>query len=413
MKLNTTAVRGCKDILPNEMELREKVLNIIKRTYTNNGFNLVKTPILESLDWLNHGDEGENTKLMYKTIKRGADLDLTKQNLSESDLTAEGLKYDQTVPLVRLWCGNREKLTFPFKSIQCDESFRAERPQRGRYRQFTQIDADIIGDDSINAEIDIILTALQSYKNVGLNNIEARISDRRILNGLIQFAGFKDADCVDIAISLDKFDKIGNKGVIDELVAKGYPHNKIVKLVDTISNIKTEGVKALSGMVDDTLIQNMLQIVKAINSNAPKSMSAIFDITIVRGQGYYTGTVFEFYTKEYDYHGALGGGGRYDNMSYKFIGENVPMIGFGLGLEPTLMLIAEHKLLSIDTKKLAILYTTEDSNTLFKYKHQLQSKYDVAIFTKNKNLRAQLEKLKDNGYIGWTDISTKEIKIFD
>lgn len=414
MKISTNPVRGCKEYLPNEMCVRDKVISIIKRTYANNGFNLIKTPILESLEWLTNGDEGENTKLMFKTIKRGAELDLTRTNLTEKNITAEGLKYDQTVPLVRFWCNNREKLTFPFKSIQIDESFRAERPQKGRLRQFTQCDADIIGDGSVNADIDIISTALQAYYNVGLRNVEARISDRRILNAIIDYVGFEKSDQVDIAISLDKFDKIAREGVTNELIEKGYDITKVKKLLDIIIATKTDGVIALNGKIDAELIHNAQLIVDTINQIVPDTMTARFDITIVRGQGYYTGTVFEFYATAYGFNSAIGGGGRYDNMSQKFIGEPVPMVGFGLGLEPTIMLVTEHNLLVSAEKKLALLYSLDNtSKDVFEYKTELQKEYDVAIFLKQKNVRAQLDRLMQNGYVGFVDINKKEIVIFE
>lgn len=414
MKISTNPVRGCKEYLPNEMCVRDKVISIIKRTYANNGFNLIKTPILESLEWLTNGDAGENTKLMFKTIKRGAELDLTRTNLTEKDITAEGLKYDQTVPLVRFWCNNREKLTFPFKSIQIDESFRAERPQKGRLRQFTQCDADIIGDGSVNADIDIISTALQAYYNVGLRNVEARISDRRILNAIIDYVGFEKSDQVDIAISLDKFDKIAREGVTNELIEKGYDNTKVEKLLDIIITTKTDGVIALNGKIDAELIHNAQLIVDTINQIAPDTMTARFDITIVRGQGYYTGTVFEFYATAYGFNSAIGGGGRYDNMSQKFIGEPMPMVGFGLGLEPTIMLVTEHNLLVSAEKKLALLYSLDNtSKDVFEYKTELQKEYDVAIFLKQKNVRAQLDRLMQNGYVGFVDINKKEIVIFE
>lgn len=414
MKISTNPVRGCKEYLPNEMSVRDKVISIIKRTYANNGFNLIKTPILESLDWLTHGDQGENTKLMFKTIKRGAELDLTRPNPAEKDIVAEGLKYDQTVPLVRFWCNNRDKLTYPFKSIQIDESFRAERPQKGRLRQFTQCDADIIGDGSINADIDIILTALQAYYNVGLRKVEARISDRKILNAIINYAGFEAKDQIDIAISLDKCDKIARDGVMRELIDKGYDAQKVESLLDIIFATKTAGISALNGKIDHTLIHNAQQIVDTINQIAPDTMTATFDITIVRGQGYYTGTVFEFYATAYDFYGAIGGGGRYDNMSQKFIGESIPMVGIGLGLEPTILLVTEHHLLASNEQKLALLYSPNNaSSEVFAYKNALQKDYDVAIFQKQKNVRFQLDKLMQNGYIGFVDINKKEIVKFD
>ena len=281
-------------------------------------------------------------------------------------------------------------------------------------RQFTQCDADIIGDGSVNADIDIISTALQAYYNVGLRNVEARISDRRILNAIIDYVGFEKSDQVDIAISLDKFDKIAREGVTNELIEKGYDITKVEKLLDIIIATKTDGVIALNGKIDAELIHNAQLIVDTINQIAPDTMTARFDITIVRGQGYYTGTVFEFYATSYGFNSAIGGGGRYDNMSQKFIGEPVPMVGFGLGLEPTIMLVTEHNLLVSAEKKLALLYSLDNtSKDVFEYKTELQKEYDVAIFLKQKNVRAQLDRLMQNGYVGFVDINKKEIVIFE
>ena len=190
MKFNTNPVRGTVDYLPNEMEIRTYAERIILETYKENGFMQVKTPILENLDLLTNGDSGDNQKLMFKTIKRGAQLDLTKENLTEKDIVEEGLRYDLTVPLVRIFSNNKEKLPYPFKAIQIDEAFRAERPQKGRVRQFTQCDIDILGEATAIGEIELLIAGAKSYKRLGFDKLTIKVNDRRVLNELIVKSGF-------------------------------------------------------------------------------------------------------------------------------------------------------------------------------------------------------------------------------
>ncbi|MBO7219032.1 MAG: ATP phosphoribosyltransferase regulatory subunit [Clostridia bacterium] len=213
MKINTSPVRGTIDYLPKDMEIRQNVYNIIIKSFKENGYLQIKTPILESLAILTNGDSGDNQKLMFKTIKRGEKLKLDKTDLTEADIVEEGLRYDLTVPLARLYAGNREKLPFPFKAIQIDDSFRAERPQRGRYRQFTQCDIDIWGDSSVNAEIDLLVAAINTYEKIGFTKLKLKVNDRRILAQVIVNAGFSEDKVIDVNISLDKLDKIGTDGV--------------------------------------------------------------------------------------------------------------------------------------------------------------------------------------------------------
>ena len=206
---NFSPIRGTNEYLPKEAKIREIVRQKILTSYQNNGYNLISTPILENLELLNMSEGGDNLKLMFKTIKRGDKLDLTKANLCEADIVEEGLRYDLTVPLARFYANNREKLPNPFKAIQIDYSFRAERPQRGRLRQFTQCDIDVFGDSSINAELDLLKTALDTYKSLGFDKLTLKINNRKILNQLVLFAGFKEENINTVCVTLDKIDKIG------------------------------------------------------------------------------------------------------------------------------------------------------------------------------------------------------------
>lgn len=189
MKINTNPIRGTYDYAPKQAELREQVRQTILRCYQNNGFSLINTPILENLELLNGSDGGDNLKLMFKTVKRGDKLDLTKENLSEKDIVEEGLRYDLTVPLARFYANNKETLPNPFKAIQIDYSFRAERPQKGRDRQFIQCDIDILGDDSVESEIDVLTTGLSAYQKLGFDNLVVKVNSREVLNLILTNVG--------------------------------------------------------------------------------------------------------------------------------------------------------------------------------------------------------------------------------
>ncbi|MBQ3503009.1 MAG: ATP phosphoribosyltransferase regulatory subunit, partial [Clostridia bacterium] len=204
MKVNIQPVRGTYDYPPIQAENREIVRQKILKSYQDNGFTLIDTPVLENLSLLDSSEGGDNLRLMFKTIKRGAQLDLTKPNLTEKDITEEGLRYDLTVPLARFYAGNRENLPNPFKSIQIGYSFRAERPQKGRNRQFVQCDIDIFGDNSVNAEVDVITTVMDTYARLGLTDVTMKVNSRKILNSLVEFCGFTKEEINSVCITLDK-----------------------------------------------------------------------------------------------------------------------------------------------------------------------------------------------------------------
>ena len=265
---NIQPVRGTYDYAPIEAENREIVKQKILQSYQDNGFTLIETPVLENLSLLDSSEGGDNLRLMFKTVKRGASLDLTKPNLTEKDIVEEGLRYDLTVPLSRFYAINREKLPNPFKAIQIGHSFRAERPQKGRNRQFIQCDIDIFGDSSANAEIEIITTAISSFALLGLDNIIIKVNSRQILNQLIVYCGFEESDINSVCITLDKFDKIGIDGVKDELLQKEFDLNKVTTLIDAIANINANGMEyAINYGVDKQVIENMKYIILALITN--------------------------------------------------------------------------------------------------------------------------------------------------
>ena len=390
---NFNPIRGTNDYMPSEAKIREVVKQQIMASYQNNGYNLISTPILENLEYLNSSDGGDNLKLMFKTIKRGDKLDLTKENLTEADLVEEGLRYDLTVPLARFYANNREKLPSPFKAIQIDYSFRAERPQRGRLRQFTQCDIDVFGDSSINCELELLKTTLDTYISLGFNDLTLKINNRQILNSIVLNAGFNEEDINTVCVTLDKIDKIAVTGVMMELIEKGFDAEKINKLVDAINDILENGLSSvLKYGVATTVVEDLQYLITTLNALTSKNVEIKFDISIVRGQGYYTGTIYEFYTSGFG--GAIGGGGRYDKMIEKITGIAVPAVGASIGFEPVTMLIKERGLTFNIKQNLALIYDKEDDiKQVFEAKQNLMKEFNVSLFMRPKNIKNFYDKI--------------------
>lgn len=391
---NFSPIRGTNDYMPKEAKIREIVRQKILTNYQNNGYNLISTPILENLELLNMSDGGDNLKLMFKTVKRGDKLNLTKDNLTVNDIVEEGLRYDLTVPLARFYANNREKLPNPFKAIQIDYSFRAERPQRGRDRQFIQCDIDVFGDKSINAELELLKTALDSFKSLGFNELTLKINNRQILNQIVLFAGFKAEDINTVCVTLDKLDKISVSGVVMELLDKGFDADNINRLVEAINEILANGLNSVVKFgVEQNLVDEMNYLINNLNILTNNQFDIRFDISIVRGQGYYTGPIYEFYTEGFG--GAIGAGGRYDGMIEKMVGVNVPAVGVSMGFEPITMLIRERGMTFDSKENLALIYDEDDDIIeVFKIKEELMKRYNVSLFKRAKNMKNFFEKVK-------------------
>lgn len=410
MKMNINPVRGTYDYPPIQAENREIIKQKILKSYQDNGFSLIETPVLENLSLLDSSDGGDNLRLMFKTIKRGAQLDLTKSNLTEKDITEEGLRYDLTVPLARFYAGNREALPNPFKAIQIGYSFRAERPQKGRNRQFIQCDIDIFGDDSINAEIEIITTVMNTYSSLGLNDVTMKVNSRKILNSLIKFCGFKDEDINSVCITLDKFDNIGIDGIEKELTDKGFDANNISTLIKASADIKQNGLSVASNygiLAQD--IDEMNYIIDTSNSVISNGR-CVFDLSIIRGQGYYTGTVYEAYADGFG--GAIGGGGRYDKMIEKLIGINVPAVGFGMGFERVCIILNEQGKMQKNKLKIALIYDKmDDYAKVLAKKYTLMKDYCVSTYLRAKNMKAMLDRLKFANFDGFIVMQDNVVKM--
>ena len=338
MALSKKPVNGMKDILPEEMQVRDYVQSVIKDTYRSFGFTPIETPCMENIANLSNKQGGENEKLIFKVMKRGEKLKVEEAK-TEADLVDFGMRYDLTVPLVRFYSNNANDLPSPFKALQMGNVWRADRPQRGRYRQFMQCDIDIIGEPSNLAEIELILATTTTIGELGFKNFEIRINERRLLKAMAAYSGFAEDQYDTVFIILDKMDKIGMDGVAEELLKEGYPQEAVDKYLGLFKGVEEAGgglegikylAKTLEGFLEVDVEQNLLEIIDSVENAKTADFKLVFDPTLVRGMGYYTGTIFEIAMPELG--AACGGGGRYDKMVGKFTGQDVPACGFSIGL---------------------------------------------------------------------------------
>ncbi len=336
---------GMKDILPYEMAIRDHVENTIRQTYALFGFEHIETPVVEHIENLTSNQGGENEKLIFKIMKRGEKLDIAGAE-SENDLADSGLRYDLTLPLARYYANNNPSLTVPFKALQTGNVFRADRPQKGRFRQFKQCDIDIIGDPSNLAEIELVNATTTLLAKLGFTGFTVRINDRRILKAMGLYAGFKEEELPEAFITLDKMDKIGVQGVREELISNGTSAevaDKYLQLFEDTGN-DAEGIKklcdTLGDLIDSKVADDLTEIFTAINETGNGSFILSFEPTLVRGMGYYTGTIFEIEMEGFG--GAVAGGGRYDGMIGRFMGQDVPACGFSIGFERIITILMDN-----------------------------------------------------------------------
>ena len=410
MALSKKPVNGMKDILPREMEIRDYVTNVIKTTYREFGFTPIETPCMENIANLSNKQGGENEKLIFKVLKRGEKLHLDTAK-EENDVVDFGMRYDLTVPLCRFYSNNANDLPSPFKALQIGNVWRADRPQRGRYRQFTQCDIDILGEPSNMAEIELILATTTTLGRLGFSGFEIRINERRILKAMAAYSGFEEKDYDSIFITLDKMDKIGTEGVSAELLENGYAKESVDKylgLFDALADKKkvSEGVsflqETLGTYLDEEISTNLQEIAQTVEAAKATDFALVFDPTLVRGMSYYTGTIFEIAIPEFG--GSCGGGGRYDEMIGKFTGQNVPACGFSIGFERIILLLMEQGY-EIPERPKKVAYLVEKKYPAKKLIAVLQQAKEarangqqVQVVRMNKNKKFQKEQLQKEGY---------------
>lgn len=407
--MNKNPVVGMKDIMPNEMEIRQFLLAKIRDTYKKFGFTEIATPTMEHIENLN-GDLGwENEKLIFKVLKRGDKLKEAFDNGSLQDMIDFGLRYDLTLPLSRFYASNKDSLPKPFKSIQIGSVFRADRPQKGRYREFTQCDIDVFGDDSFLSEIECLTATATFLNEIKLDKygISIDINDRRILKYIILSSGFSENDIKDICIILDKEDKIGLDGVKQNLIDDGYDQNKTNALYDNINNLSKNGLSSIKELIvdDKDVIKNLNYIIDTVSNIA--NIKVNFKPTLVRGMGYYTGPIFEIKCDAFN--SSIGGGGRYDDMIGEFLGEKIPACGISIGFERLITILMDDNYV-IDEKKEKIAYLIDKNIDDNKKKDILIEAYKerqkgniVYIANMAKNIKFQKENLANNGFTKFVD----------
>ena len=417
------SMTGMKDILPREMELREYLLGIIQSSYKSYGFNRIETPALEDISNLTGGQGGDNEKLIFKILKRGEKLNLETAE-KENDLVDAGLRYDLTVPLSRYYANNSDKLISPFKSLQIGSVWRAERPQKGRFRQFTQCDIDILGDATNAAEIELILaTTGVLSKLCPKNKFTFRINDRNILSALVKASGIEDRDMTSVFIILDKIDKIGIEGVKKELTELGIDNDKVDNYINIINklenssdnNFKLEFIRDnTKDFLPEDCIDGLLTIIKVVENCKTADFDIIFDASLVRGMGYYTGTIFEVSMEGFS--GSVAGGGRYDKVIGKFCSREVPACGFSIGFERIVTILAE---MDFEPEKEAVkkvyLYEKGIDNERFigilkKADDNRKEGQTVLVTVMNKNKKFQKEQLSLQGYTQFVEFYKEELK---
>lgn len=415
MPISDKPVRGTRDYLPEEVSLRNYLRQTILDTYRSAGFERISTPILESSERLAHSEGGENLNLIFKILKRGEKLKLDEPDLVESDLCDMGLRYDLTLPLVRYYANNRNELHDPFKCIQIDQVFRAERPQHGRLREFFQCDIDIIGDESSNAEIELIHTTATALRRIGFDDFVVRINDRRILHDIITSCGFTDYDVPSVCITFDKLDKVGLEGVRGELEDKGYATDVIDRFMGVVSDDAFDSVdNARKYVREPALIDELTHVIDTVQRISGGSYPVVYDKSLVRGMGYYTGMVFEIVSPALS--SSIAGGGRYDDMAGKFLKHSVPAVGFSIGFERIFTILSEAGFKVPDRPhRRALLYGTDAdfADVIAKADELREEGISVCTLKRSKKLGKQVYQLKTAGFDDAWLFEEDELRSFD
>ena len=419
MALNKKPVTGMKDILPAEMQLRDYCISVIKETYGKFGFTSIETPCVETIGNLSSKQGGENEKLIFKILKRGEKLNLEEAK-EEADLVDGGLRYDLTVPLVRFYSNHANELPSPFKALQIGNVWRADRPQRGRYRQFMQCDIDILGEPSNLAEIELILATTTTLGRLGFRDFVIRINERRILKAMAAYSGFAEADFDTVFIILDKMDKIGEDGVVGELVKSGFAEESALKYMALFKELEENGgsVEWLADTLKDHLepdvSKSLSEIIESVRATKSSDFEIVFDPTLVRGMSYYTGTIFEISIPQFG--GSCGGGGRYDKMVGRFTGKDVPACGFSIGFERIILLMMENGFQIPDQpKKTAYLIEKGVSGdrlceVIAQAQEARKDGSQVLVARMNKNKKFQKEQLTQEGYTDFVEFYKNPIE---
>lgn len=423
MPMKKKPVTGMKDILPKEMEIRNYVMQEIRDTYKTFGFTAMETPCVEHIENLSSNQGGENEKLIFKIMKRGDKLTSAIEKATAEDtnlLSDSGLRYDLTLPLSRYYANNANDLPSPFKALQMGNVWRADRPQRGRYRQFMQCDIDILGEPTILAEIELITATTTLLGKVGFEKFTIRLNNRKMLKAMAAYSGFDEADYDSVFITLDKMDKIGLDGVAAELVEQGYTNEQVQKYLSLFEKATedVEGIHFLQDTLGDFLeadvAKDLETIITSVEAVKNADFRIVFDPTLVRGMSYYTGPIFEISMDEFG--GSVGGGGRYDEMIGKFTGQNTPACGFSIGFERIVMLLLERDY-QVPAKGGKVAYLVEKNMPQEKLRDILKEANEkrkegiqININIMKKNKKFQKEQLEKEGYTDFKEFYARDLE---
>ena len=415
MKCIKTPMKGMNDYLPGDMRLREYVIGQIKSTYGSYGFCPIETPCVEHIENLTSKQGGENEKLIFKILKRGEKLAGAE---SQQDLCDSGLRYDLTMPLSRYYANNMAQLPSPFKALQIGNVWRADRPQKGRFRQFTQCDIDILGDATNLAEIELMGATTTMLCKLGFTGFTVRVNDRQILKAMAQACQFEEADFDKVFIILDKMDKIGLEGVKKELLDAGFAQESVEKYVAWFERAG-QGLSArefcgegLADVLDPKVLDGLDEILSCVQAGASGEFKLAFYPTLVRGMSYYTGTIFEVELPGFS--GSIAGGGRYDEMVGHFCGQKVCACGFSIGFERIITILKDQGYqIPDDTRKVAFLaengLSAEKKVAMFQEAAALRAEgVQVMVTTRAKNAKHQKETLRGQGYEEFKEFFRRE-----
>ena len=405
-------LKGMRDLLPAEQALRDHIQGQILQVYREAGFERISTPMLEDMENLDKSEGGENLNLIFKVLKRGEKLSAALEEGRYDQLADMGLRYDLTLPLSRYYAANRSVLPAPFKVIQTDRVFRAERPQKGRLREFVQCDIDILGDESPNAEVELIDVTARALLRIGFADFTVNVNDRRILRGMLESMGFAPDTLDSVCITFDKMDKVGPEGVRAELLEKQMP----AAAVDALASFLAQGDVSLEAVAarcaDPSIADGLRDVLATAGRLAQGKYQVAYCPSLVRGQGYYTGMVFEVVCPQFA--GAVAGGGRYDNMVGKFLGQQVPAVGFSIGFERVCGILLEQGYrIPGARQKLALLYRAgDDFAAVLAQAEALRAEHSVTVLAQGKKLGKQLASLEAAGFAGAAFFGKDEIKWF-
>lgn len=419
MALSKKPVTGMKDIMPAEMQIRDYVIGLIKETYGAFGFTSIETPCVENIANLTNKQGGENEKLIFKILKRGEKLNLETAQC-ENDLVDSGLRYDLTVPLARYYSNHANDLPNPFKALQIGSVWRADRPQRGRFRQFVQCDIDILGEATNLAEIELILATSTLLRKLDFKDFNVRINDRRVLKAMAKHCGFPEEEYDTVFIILDKMDKIGLDGVHEDLLNNGFEATSVdayVKLFQGMEAAKDQLGYLASELGEDLeadVKENLQEIMDSVKATGMDGFGLIFDPTLVRGMSYYTGTIFEIEMKEFS--SSCGGGGRYDKMIGNFTGKDTPACGFSVGFERIITILLENGF-QVPAKGSKVAYLVEKGmkgellyHVIAEATKARAEGQTVLVTAMNKNKKFQKEQLTKEGYTEFREFYKEPLK---